>query len=310
MTRTVFMGTPDFAVASLKALIAAPQFELVGAVTQPDRPSGRGQHLTASPVKQEAKKYEIPLFQPDTLKTEEAVATLALWQPDLIVVVAFGQILRKPILELPKWGCVNVHASLLPRWRGAAPIQYAIRAGDAESGVTIMKMDVGLDTGLILAQRACRIDPTETGASLHDKLAQLGAEMLPGTLEDYINGKISPVPQLEDGVTVARTIKKDEGRIDWSQPSVAIDRQVRAYTMWPGTYSTYNGELLKIHRGEAVSSDRHEQPGEALSHNGGLAVQTGEGLYQLFEVQPAGKHRMAVSAYLSGHPEIIGAVLG
>ena len=310
MTRTVFMGTPEFAVPSLQALLASPRFELVGVVTQPDRPSGRGQRLTPSPIKQEAEQLHVAIFQPNSLKSDEAVQHLAAWQPELIVVVAFGQILRQPVLEMPEWGCINVHASLLPRWRGAAPIQYAIRAGDLETGVTIMKMDEGLDTGPILAQRSCPIDPLETGSSLHDKVAQLGAEMLPETLGHYLNGKITPVPQPTEGVTIARTIKKDEGRIDWALPAAAIDQQVRAFTPWPGTFTTLGGELLKVHRGQPVEQDQYKAPGQTVSYAGGLAVQTGGGLYQLFEVQPAGKPRIAVSAFLLGRPEIVGVMLG
>ncbi len=311
MTRVVFLGTPEFAVPSLRSLIDSGAFQVVGVVSQPDRPAGRGQQVSKSSVKQEAEKHGLPLFQPQTLRNPEAVEVLHGWQPDVIVVVAFGQILRQPVLELPPLGCVNVHASLLPRWRGAAPIQYAIRAGDTRSGITIMKMDAGLDTGPILAQQSIEIAPDETGATLHDKLAALGARMLPDVLAAYSRGKIQPQPQPVEGITLAPTLKKEEGEIDWSRPAVEIDRQVRAFTPWPGTFTFLSGELLKIHRGHPVeTAPSKDIVGTLVVEGANIFVQTGQGRYQIDEVQPAGKQRMSARSFLAGRPGIAGQILG
>jgi len=311
VARVVFLGTPEFAVPSLRALVDDPRFEVVGVVTQPDRPAGRGQQLRMSAVKQQALMLGLPVFQPITLRDEAAVEHLRSWQPDVLVVVAYGQILRKPVLELAPHGVINVHASLLPRWRGAAPIQYAIRAGDEQTGVTIMLMDEGLDTGPILAQREIAIAPDETAATLHDKLAALGAQLLPQTLNAYLDGTLAPCPQPSEGVTYAPTLKKEDGHIDWSQSAVAIDRQVRAYDPWPGTFAYLRGDLLKVLRGiplpEAHSS---ALPGTLMEWDDGLAVQTGAGVYVLHTIQPAGKRPMTSQAYLVGHRDVVGEVLG
>lgn len=311
MPRVIFMGTPDFAVPSLEALIEHPAFEVVGVVTQPDRPAGRGRELSAPPVKRAGVAARIPVYQPSTLRTPEAADQFTVWQPDVIVVAAFGQILRPNVLDLPPHGCVNVHASLLPRWRGAAPIQYCIRAGDTETGITIMRMDAGLDTGPMIAQRSIPIEPDETGASLHDKLAALGAEMLPDVLARYLHGELRPIPQPEEGVTLAPTLDKSDGQIDWTSSAAAIDRQVRAYTPWPGAFSYLGGESIKILAGRPGSRDPgYPVPGTVLAYEGGLAVQTGDGLYLLESIQPAGKKPMTGQAFLAGHPEAPGKILG
>jgi methionyl-tRNA formyltransferase len=305
--RVVFLGTPDFAVPSLRALAASAAFEVVGVVTQPDRPAGRGQSMRPPAVKEAAIALDIPITQPATLRNEEAVARLRTWEPDVLVVAAFGQILRRPVLELAPHGCVNVHASLLPRWRGAAPIHYAIRAGDKETGVTIMKMDEGLDTGPILARRAIPILPSDTAATLHDRLAELGAQILPGVLGQYVDGDITPQPQPEEGVTHAPTLDKDEGRIDWTASAAAVDRHVRAFDPWPGTFTFLDGGRIKVIAGTPLpGEDTGAAPGTLVAHGGGLAVQTGEGLYVLDVLQPAGKGRMAGEAYLAGHRNAIG----
>lgn len=310
MTRVVFLGTPEFAVSSLQALVDNPRFEVVGVVTQPDRPAGRGQQVRPSAVKQRALALGLPVFQPATLREEAAVEHLRGWQPDVLVVVAFGQILRRPVLELAPYGVINVHASLLPRWRGAAPIQYAIRAGDEKTGVTIMLMDEGLDTGPILAQQEIAIAPNETAATLHDKLAELGACLLPPTLSAYLDGTLAPHPQPQEGITYAPTLKKEDGHIDWSQPAVAIDRQVRAYDPWPGTFTYLRGDLLKILRGIPLpEAHSGAPPGTLVEWDDGLAVQTGAGLYVLRAVQPAGKRAMSAQAYLAGHRDAVGEVL-
>lgn len=311
MARVVFLGTPEFAVPSLRALAEHPAFEVAGVVTQPDRPAGRGQQIQPSAVKRQAEVLGLPVFQPDSLRDPAAVEHLRGWRPDVMVVAAFGQILRQPVLDVAPFGCVNVHASLLPRWRGAAPIQYAIRAGDTETGVTIMKIDAGLDTGPILARRAVPIAPDETGASLHDRLATLGAQILPDVLLAYLAGEITPQPQPEEGVTLAPALKKEDGLIDWSQPSVEIDRQVRAYTPWPGTFTYLGREVFKVISGSPRPDETSDAlPGTLIKLAGTLAVQTGAGLYLLGEVQPAGKKRMSAQAFLAGHSEVIGEKLG
>jgi methionyl-tRNA formyltransferase len=310
MFHAIFLGTPDFSVPSLQSLYDAPDIEVVGVVTQPDRPAGRGQNVVASAVKQHAGHLGLPVLQPVTLRDAAAIEQLRAWSPDVLVVAAFGQILRQPVLELAPYGCINVHASLLPRWRGAAPIQYAIRAGDGETGVTIMKMDAGLDTGPILLQHTLSIDERETGSSLHDRLADLGAQVLPGVLLAYLAGEILPRPQPEEGVTLAPSLKKAEGQIDWSRSAVEIDRQVRAFYPWPGTYTFLDGDMLKVIAGVyRPDKDTGNPPGTAVSENGELAIQTGDGLYMLEDVQPAGKRRMTGQAFLAGHPNVVGAVL-
>jgi len=302
------MGTPDFAVPSLEALIAHPAFDVCGVVTQPDRPAGRGRQVVQSAVKQAASKAAIPVFQPETLRDPAAVETLAGWSPEIIVVAAFGQILRRNVLELPPQGCINVHASMLPRWRGAAPIQYAIHAGDNQTGVTIMKMDVGLDTGPMLAQRSIPIAARETAASLHDKLATLAADFLPDVLIGYLNGTIVPTPQPDAGVTLAPTLDKSDGRIDWGQPATVIDRHVRAFTPWPGTFTALNGETLRVISGAPLSGESEErQPGALIWQGGILTVRTGEGLYRIDQIQPAGRQVMSGAAFANGRRDLSGA---
>jgi methionyl-tRNA formyltransferase len=305
--RVVFLGTPDFAVPSLATLDGHPEFDVVGVVTQPDRPAGRGQQVRFSPVKEAALARDLPVFQPKSVNKPEALDQLAAWNPDMLVVAAFGQILKPALLELAPHGSINVHASLLPRWRGAAPIHYAIRAGDVESGVTIMKMDAGLDTGPMLASRAIPIAPDETAESLHDKLAQLGADLLPDTLRAYLDGNMTPTPQPDQGITYAPTLDKEDGRLDWTQSAVEIDRHVRAYDPWPGTYTFLDNQRLKVISGTPLPEATAEAaPGTLVDWDPSLAVQTGSGLYTLDAIQPAGKTVMGSGAYLAGHPDAIG----
>jgi methionyl-tRNA formyltransferase len=309
-TRIVFLGTPEFAVPCLEAVIASPAFTLIGVVTRPDRPAGRGQQMVKSPVKMAAQRHQIPVFQPESLRDAAAVETVRSWSPEVLVVVAFGQILRQPILDLARYGCLNVHASLLPRWRGAAPIQYAIRAGDSQTGVTIMRTEAGLDTGPILAQRSMPIAPDETSGTLHSKLAVLGAEMLPDVLARSLDGQIAPQPQPETGITHAPTLKKSDGQIDWAQPAPVVDRLVRAYTPWPGTFSYLKGVLLKIIKGRPMGDAQGREPIGMLSLREGYpAVQTGQGLYVLLEVQPAGRQKMDGADFARGHLDLSGAVI-
>ena len=292
----VFMGSPDFSLPTLRALSNA--YELVGVVTQPDRASGRGRELKAPPVKALALELGIPVMQPEKLRQPEALEQLRAWNPDLIVVAAFGQILRKDVLDLPRFGCINVHASLLPRWRGAAPINAAILHGDDESGVTIMQMDVGLDTGPMLSRRSIRLAPDETAGSAFEKLSHLGADLLIETLPKYLSGKLVPVPQPDEGVTYAPMIKKEEGQLDFTQDVHALERRVRAFHPWPGAFMDFDGTLLKIHRSRVEAGNA--QPGQKLIVGDQPAVGAGGGILVLEEVQPAGKKVMSGKAFLAG----------
>ncbi len=305
MTKIVFMGTPEFAVPALQQLIA--HHAVIGVVTQPDRPAGRSRQLQQSPIKQLALQHAIPVFQPEKIRRAEAVEELRQWSPDVYIVAAFGQILPQAVLDIPPHGSLNIHASLLPRWRGAAPIQAAIRAGDAESGITIMKMDAGLDTGPMLTQRAIPLAPDETGQSLHDKLAQIGGELLIETLPGYLDGRIQPQAQDEALVTYAPQIKKEEGHINWQQPAEAIERLVRAFTPWPGTYTFWDGQMLKILSG--TTSDGHAAPGQVIQQHGQTAIGTGSGLFHPTRLQLAGRGALSIEDFIRGRPDFSSAHL-
>jgi len=296
------MGSPDFALPSLRALAvrhgSQTHAEVVGVVTQPDRASGRGRALKSPLVKALALELNLPLMQPEKLRQPDAMEQLRLWNPDLIVVAAFGQILKPDLLDLPRYGCINVHASLLPRWRGAAPVNAAILHGDEETGVTIMKMDVGLDTGPILTQRAIRLTRDDTAGSVFESLSRLGADLLIETLPDYLSGKITPRPQPEDGVTYAPMLKKEEGLLDFTRSAEELERRVRAFNPWPGAFMQIDGTFLKIHHAHAEAGN--ESAGRRLIYLNHLAVGTGSGLLILDEVQPAGKKSMSGPAFLSG----------
>jgi len=294
--RIVFMGSPEFAVPSLKAL--SMKYTIVGVVSQPDRPAGRGRKIASPPVKSTALELKIPVIQPDRLQVPEAMSQLSAWKPDLIVVAAFGQILRQNILDLPRYGCINVHASLLPRWRGAAPVQAAILHGDTETGVTIMKMDPGVDTGPILSQHKIHIVPDDTAGTLSEKIADLGAIQLIETLPDYLSGKFQPQPQAENLATYAPMLKKENGLLDFSQPADDLARRIRAFNPWPGTYMIWQNMHLKVHRGHSIPG--HFEPGYHLVHQDMPAVGTQEGLLVLDEVQPPGKKPMPGKAFLTG----------
>jgi methionyl-tRNA formyltransferase len=305
MATIVFMGTPEFAVPPLLRLIE--HHDVIGVVTQPDRPAGRRQQIQMSPVKQVALERGIPVFQPEKLRRAEANEQLRQWTPDAYVVAAFGQILPQAVLDIPAYGSINIHASLLPRWRGAAPINAAIRAGDSESGITIMKMDAGLDTGPMLRQSAIPLAPDETAATLHDKLSALGADLLIETLPGYLNGDIAPQPQDDSLATFAPRIDKEEGRIDWTQPAAAIERTVRAFMPWPGTYTFWNGKQVKIHSG-AVGEGSAE-PGQVVNRGGRVAIGTGEGLFYPLRVQLEGKSAVTVDDFVRGHGAFVVARL-
>ena len=296
--RTVFMGSPEFSLPILRGL--AKHYNLAGVVTQPDRPAGRGRVLTPPPVKILARELELPIIQPRRLSEVEAMQQLKEWNPDLIVVAAFGQILRREVLELPRLGCVNVHASLLPRWRGAAPIQAAILNNDTDTGVTIMLMDPGVDTGPMLSQRALPILPQETAGSLGERLSLLGGELLLETLPGYLSGEIKPVDQDSSFATYAPMLKKEDGRLDFNEPALELERRVRAFNPWPGTFLEWQGQPLKIHRTRAVKSSHWNAPGTRCSYEGLPAVGTREGLLVLEEVQPAGKRTVSGRDFLRG----------
>lgn len=305
MTRIVFMGSPDFAVPALRALSTVVEgslthrFQIVGVVTQPDRPSGRGMTLTPPAVKVAAQELGIPVIQPEKLRSPEAWQQLQDWNPDLIVVAAFGQILRQNVLDLPKYGCLNIHASLLPRHRGAAPIQAAILSGDVETGITIMKMDAGLDTGPLLRQRTIPIGADETGGSLFEKLSKLGGELLLETIPDYISGKLMPQPQPAEGVSYYGMLKKEDGLLDFTRPAVELERRIRAFTPWPGTFMFWNNAPLKIHKAHVVEGGSMET-GKKVIADGLPAIGTADGLIVFDELQPAGKKSMPGKAFLAG----------
>jgi methionyl-tRNA formyltransferase len=268
-------------------------------VTQPDKPAGRGGALKPPAIKPLAEELKLPLMQPAKLRLPEATAQLRAWQPDLIVVAAFGQILRQEVLDLPAYGCINVHASLLPRWRGAAPIQAAILNGDAVTGVTIMRMDAGVDTGAMLSQRAIAILPEDTAGSLSQRLAAAGAELLIETLPGYLDGSIQPVAQDHEKATRAPMLKKEDGQLDFSQPAARLARMVQAYQPWPGTFVTWQGQMLKIHRVHAVLSET-APAGKEIIWQGAPAWGTVEGLLVVDQIQPAGKRVMAGVEFLRG----------
>ncbi len=309
MTRIIFMGTPEFAVPALDGLAAQADNQIVAVVTQPDAPAGRGKQLAQSPVKRWALAHDVPVLQPPSLKPPEVVEQLRAYQPDVIVVAAFGQILRRNVLEMPPHGCVNVHGSLLPRWRGASPVSAAIAAGDAATGITIMRMDIGLDNGPMLSQREEAIHPDDTAESLMARLAHIGATLLTETLPKYLRGEITPQPQDETQVTVCRQIKKEAGQIDWQRSAIEIDRHVRAMRPWPGAFTMLNGKLLKVGRvavqETAQASDASPVPvGQIWVEHGAVFVQCGSGRLQLIEVQPEGKKMMPAADFARGHPTL------
>lgn len=305
--RTVFMGTPVFAVPTLEVLLNA-HFNLVGVYTQPDRPKGRGQNTAASPVKEQALRHGIPVFQPQKLRAPEVVEELRALAPDLIVVVAFGQILPRSVLEIPRYGCINVHASLLPKYRGAAPINQAIIDGEHETGITTMLMDVGLDTGPMLLKRSLAIGPDETAGELHDRLSALGGETLAATLQLLLRGELRPEVQDEEQTCYAAMLKKEDGRIDWQQSAQQIHDRIRGLAPWPGTYTYLNGEPLKLFLTRVEAGEG--EPGTILPHAGdALRIACGSGVLAVREVQLPGKKRLAAADFLRGCPLPVGSRL-
>jgi methionyl-tRNA formyltransferase len=324
--RTIFMGAADLSCASLEVLARDAQLQITAVVTQPDHPKGRGLKPQPSPVKLLAQRLNLPVLQPPRVRDEKFITELRALQPDLIVVIAYGQILPPAILDLPRFGCLNIHTSLLPKYRGAAPIQWAIANGETETGVTIMKMDEGLDTGDIIAQRRISIHPEDDSAVLHDRLARLGAELLVQTIPDYAAGKIQPAPQPAEGASYAPKIKKEDGRIDWNRPARTILNRLRAFTPWPGAFTFWLGVppsggntiqteeppkggtpstprpiLLKIWKAEVV-----ECPGEAgkilSADRNGILVACGQNALRILELQREGGRRLNAVEFLAGHP--------
>lgn len=300
--RTVFMGTPEFALPTLAGLYAAG-LPLVGVYTQPDRPSGRGKQFTPPPVKQFAAARGTPVFQPLKLRLPEVVEELRALAPDLIVVVAFGQILPKSVLEIPRYGCINVHASLLPKYRGAAPINQAIIDGETVTGVTTMFMDVGLDTGDMLVKRSTPIGPLETAGELHDRLARLGSEAMLETLERLCAGTLVGEKQDDALSCYAPLLKKEQGRIDWSRPAPALHNQVRGLDPWPGAYTLLDGEPLKLGRTRPLEETHAAVPGTVLAAGGdGVRIACGCGVLVVGELQLPGRKRLPAADFLRGHP--------
>ncbi|WP_366092684.1 methionyl-tRNA formyltransferase [Ferrovibrio sp.] len=295
--RLIFMGTPDFAVPVLDAFLQAGD-EIVAVYSQPPRPAGRGQKLTPSPVQAFAEGHGLPVRHPVSLKTPEAQADFAALKADAVIVVAYGLLLPKPILDAPKFGCFNLHASLLPRWRGAAPIQRALMAGDAETGVCAMQMDIGLDTGPVLLRETVKIGPRMTVSELHDELARIGAPLMLRAVHDFADGKIAPQPQATEGVTYAAKLSRDDGRIDWTKSAVEIDRLVRALNPGVGTVFELNGERIKLLACEPVSATG--MPGTMIDDAGTVAC--GTGALRLLKLQRPSKSPVAIADFLRGLP--------
>ena len=307
--KVIFAGTPDFAAAALKA-IAAAGFEIPLVLTQPDRPKGRGMQLAPSPVKQAALELGLRVAQPEKLRNNaEALQMLKEVEADVMVVAAYGLILPQDVLDTPKHGCLNIHASLLPRWRGAAPIQRAIEAGDAETGVCIMQMDIGLDTGDVVSEHRYTIQPTDTANEVHDALMNLGAAAIVADLQQLkTEGRLKSVKQPEEGVTYAQKLSKEEAHVDWNESAAVIERKIRAFNPVPAAWVEYQGKPMKIWRAEVVA--QQGRAGEVLSCSAdGLVVACGENALKITELQPSGSKRMPIAAFAAGHKIEVGTVL-
>lgn len=306
--RLIFMGTPDFSLPVLNALIVAPEIDIVGVFTQTDKPVGRQQIVSQPPVKKLALKHNLSVYQPRKIKTE--AETIKNLHPDIIVTIAYGQIIPPEILAIPTFGALNIHASLLPKYRGAACLNAPILNGDQETGITIMKMDAGLDTGPILRQAKMSLQGRETLSELHDNLSALGAEILLPTLRDYIDGKLSPLEQNNQAASYVRTIKKVDGHIDWQKAAKEIERMIRAYNPWPGTFTMNNGGNLKIIAVEHEILKENGRPiGQVFLTGNQLAVQCGQDSLIILKLQTEGKKITAASDFLNGNPNIIGQIL-
>ncbi len=298
--RIIFMGTPEFALAGLKSLITEKSYDIVGVFTQPDKAVGRNQIISFPPVKRLALENNLSVFQPEKIK--DALETIKNLKPDLIVVIAYGKIIPQSILDIPTYGCINVHASLLPKYRGAACLNAPILNGDKETGVTIMKMEAGLDTGPILRQAVMKLNGNENLETVHDTLSNLGAELLVPTLNDFVNGKIEPKIQDESQASYIKTLNKEDGKIDWTKSAQEIERQVRAYNPWPGTYTNDGDKSIKIIGVEnKVLATNNHQIGEAFVDNGRLVIQCGQDSLVILRLQAAGKKPMTSLEFLRGN---------
>ncbi|MBM2829413.1 MAG: Methionyl-tRNA formyltransferase [Gammaproteobacteria bacterium] len=307
--RLAFAGTPELAATALEALIKRSPHIVTTVYTQPDRHAGRGQKLALSAVKQLALKHGLSILQPPSPAEIDPDTQLA--RVDVLVVVAYGVLLPEKLLNRPRYGCINIHTSLLPRWRGAAPIQRAIQAGDSETGITIMQIDTGLDTGPILAQVKCPIAAEDTSGSLHDKLAALGATCLLETLDNIAANNINPVPQDNSMATYARKITKAEARVDWSLPAIELERTVRAFNPSPVAYTELNGLKLRIWQARIIDQSAHDSPGAVIAcHRSGIDVATGKGILRLLKVQPPGKRILSIAEFLNGRPDFVTCVTG
>lgn len=309
--RVIFMGTPDFSVGTLKALIDAGH-EVVLAVTQPDKPKGRGGKMQYTPVKEKALEHQIPVFQPKRVRASECIEELRKYQADVIVVIAFGQILPREILEMTPYGCINVHASLLPKYRGAAPIQWAVINGEKISGVTTMQMDEGLDTGDMLLKTEIVLDEKETGDSLHDKLADAGAKLCVRTLKELEEGTVKPEAQGDSPTEYARMLDKSLGEIDWNQDAVSIERLIRGLNSWPSAYTDWDGKVMKLWEAQVIEGqETKEAVGTVVKvEKDGFFVRTGCGLLKVLALQIPGKKRMEAGAFLRGYTMKEGTILG
>ena len=307
--KIIFAGTPEFAATTLKALLES-EHEVVAVYTQPDRPAGRGRKLTASPVKALALEHDLPVLQPVSLKDPTAQQELASWSADLMVVIAYGLILPEPVLTAPRLGCVNVHASLLPKWRGAAPIQRAILAGDRETGITIMQMDAGLDTGDMLHIVSCPIEPGETTQMLHDKLADLGARALLDTLPGLADGTIQPQPQDDSLATYAEKLHKGEAELDWEQSAEILARKVWGLNSWPVAFTRFEGKNLRIWQATPMANQAQGTPGEVIAESReGIDVKTGDGILRIQQLQMPGGKPLSAEQFLNAH-SLLGVHLG
>lgn len=304
------MGTPDFSVPTLEALLAS-EHEVAAVVTQPDKPKGRGKEIHMSPVKECALKHNIPVYQPIRARDEAFIEEMRALHPDAMVVIAFGQILPKSLLKLPKYGCINIHASLLPKYRGAAPIQWAVINGDEETGITTMLMDVEMDTGDMLEKTVVRLNPDETGGSLFDRLSLLGGDLILSTLNKLEKGEITPQPQEHEKATYVKKISKSMGDIDWTMDAVSIERLVRGLNPWPSAFTRLNGKMLKIWEARVLEDPKKQAPcGSVISADAdGLKVQTGKGILCITSLQIEGKKRMDTAAFLRGYPVEPGCIM-
>ena len=305
------MGTPDFAVPTLDALLNRGH-DVVGVFTQPDRPAGRGRRLRPSPVKTFSAQHDLPVFQPGSLRRDpDACALIVDLEPDAVVVAAYGLFLPSAVLEAPRYGCLNIHPSLLPRHRGPSPVISTILGGDEMGGVTIMLLDEGMDTGPVLAQKATRIGRDETAVALTSRLFDLGAELLVETLEVWIQGKIAPSVQDDEEATITRLLKREDGRLDWDESAEAIERRIRAFTPWPGTFSTWGGKTLKVVSGRLASGSVESTPGTVSAPAGdSIVVAAGSGALELLEIQLEGRARARAADFARGQRDFIGSVLG